>query len=205
MARVLITAFKPYDRWQTNASWLAMVELTKSLPPSAEVTTRLYAVDYAQVKERLADDLQADYDYVLHLGQSPGSSCVQLEKVGLNVAGPAGRDGCEPPPLVEGGPPAHQSRLPLAEWAAYLRSHGIPAILSYHAGTYLCNAALYLTHHYIAEHGYRTQAAFVHLPLDVTQAAQEHPIAPSLPAAVSAQAIRLLLQQLGAVTDMELS
>jgi pyroglutamyl-peptidase len=147
----------------------------------------------------LADDLTAEYDYVLHLGQAPGSACVQLERVGLNVAGPVGRDGAEPPCLIEDGPVAYQSRLPLADWAAHLRSQGIPAVVSYHAGTYLCNAALYLTHHFTAQGGHKTQAAFIHLPLDVTQAAQEPAGAPSLPAAVSAQAVRLILQKLGAV------
>ena len=29
MPRVLLTAFEPYDEWKTNASWLALVELTK--------------------------------------------------------------------------------------------------------------------------------------------------------------------------------
>jgi pyroglutamyl-peptidase len=201
MPRVLISAFKPYDRWRTNASWLALVELTKTLPSDAEVTTRLYAVEHGPFKARLAEDLQADYDFALHLGQAPGSSCVQLEKIGVNVAGPVGRDGADPPPLVEGGPVAYQSNLPLAEWAARLRSEGIPATISYHAGTYLCNAALYLTHHFAAQHGYRTQAAFIHLPLDLSQAAQEHPGAPSLPAHVSAHAVRVILQQLGAVAQ----
>ena len=68
MPGILITAFKPYDRWQTNSSWLALMELTRSLPSPAEVITRLYAVDYDQLKRSLAEDLAADYDYVLHLG-----------------------------------------------------------------------------------------------------------------------------------------
>jgi len=34
MTRVLITAFEPFDRWSENSSWLALVELTRSLPES---------------------------------------------------------------------------------------------------------------------------------------------------------------------------
>jgi pyroglutamyl-peptidase len=200
MPGILITAFKPYDRWPTNASWLALVELLRRLPSPANVTTRLYAVDYEQLKSSLAEDLAADFDYVLHLGQSPGSASVQLEKIGLNVAGPAGRAGADPPPLVEGGPLAYESTLPLAEWAAILRGAGIPTVVSYHAGTYLCNAALYLTHHYTAQRGYRTRAAFIHLPLEVSQAAGEPHGAPSLPASVAADAISLILGRLQAVT-----
>jgi pyroglutamyl-peptidase len=203
MPRVLITAFKPYDRWSANASWLALVELTRQLPSMAEITTRLYPVDHAQVKERLAADLLEEFDYVLHLGQAPGSTCIQLEKIGVNVAGPIGRDGAEPPPLIEGGPVAYQSQLPLAEWAAQLRGEGIPAVVSYHAGTYLCNAALYLTHHYTAQRGAKTQAAFLHLPLDTTQAAHEPASTPSLSASISARALRLILERLGAVESKE--
>jgi pyroglutamyl-peptidase len=81
-----------------------------------------------------------------------------------------------------------------------LRKAGIPAAVSHHAGTYLCNAALYLTHHYAAQHGYKTRAAFIHLPLDMTQAALEPHGAPSLPAAVSAQGVGLILGRLGGMT-----
>ena len=42
MTRVLLTAFQPYEGWQTNASWLALVELTRDLPDQPMVTTRLY-------------------------------------------------------------------------------------------------------------------------------------------------------------------
>ena len=35
MKKVLVTAFEPYDRWKTNASWLALVHLTQDLPPQS--------------------------------------------------------------------------------------------------------------------------------------------------------------------------
>ena len=47
MASVLITAFEPYDRWEANSSWLALVELTKDLPSEPRITTRRYPVDFA--------------------------------------------------------------------------------------------------------------------------------------------------------------
>jgi len=91
MARVLITAFEPYDRWKTNASWLALVQLTHNLPPQPELTTRLYPVDFAAVRERLSVDLDGDYDYALHLGQAPGIGRLHLEAVGLNIGGSGGQ------------------------------------------------------------------------------------------------------------------
>jgi len=40
MTSVLITAFEPYDRWKTNASWLALIQMTQNLPEQPEITTR---------------------------------------------------------------------------------------------------------------------------------------------------------------------
>jgi pyroglutamyl-peptidase len=99
-------------------------------------------------------------------------------------------------PLVEGGPEAFRSGLPLGGWAVRLRESGIPAEISYHAGTYLCNATLYFSS-YIAERlALKTKAAFVHLPLDLSQTASQVQGMASLPAATSAAGLRLILEDL---------
>ncbi len=196
MPRVLITAFGPYGVWKENASWLALIELTRNLPRSPEITTRLYPVDFEVVHERLEQDLLGGYDYALHLGQAPGASCIQLEAIGINVNAAAITDLEQPRPLIPEGPVAYQSVLPLAHWAGLLRGAGIPARVSYHAGTYLCNATLYLTHYFCQQRGWKTQAAFVHLPLTCSQALVSDQELPSVPSAVAADAIRLMLDQL---------
>src|SRR5262249_60807581 len=89
MPRVLLTAFEPYDRWKANASWLALVHLTHNLPEKPQITTRLYPVDFAEMKDPLAADLSGKFDYALHLVQAPGSSRIQLEAIGLNIGVPA--------------------------------------------------------------------------------------------------------------------
>jgi len=194
---VLVTAFQPYDSWPSNASWLALVELTRSLPVRPMLTTRLYPVDYACVRQLLARDLADRYDAVLHLGQAPGSSGVRLESLGINVAGNSRQRPEEFPPLVKDGPAAYQSQLPLGRYAAALREAGIPAEVSHHAGTYLCNATLYLTHHLCRALDLPTRATFVHLPLDPTQVDASCPAVPSLPACTSAAAVRMILEMLG--------
>src|SRR5687768_5035646 len=85
MATVLITAFEPYDRWPENSSWLALVELARDLPVEPRVVTRRYPVDFEAARSRLVDDLAANYDFVLHLGQAPGISRVHLEAIGVNI------------------------------------------------------------------------------------------------------------------------
>lgn len=196
MPSVLITAFEPYDRWKANSSWLTLVKLTQSLPSQPVITTRLYPVDFAAVKEKLANDLKAEYDYALHLGQAPGSTRIQLESIAINVGGSSAQSPDQFRPLVEGGPIAYRSPLPLGDWAVRLREARLPAEVSYHAGTYLCNATLYFSCYLAERMGLATKAAFVHLPLDLTQTAdQAHGLA-SLPAATSAEALRVILEDL---------
>ena len=60
----------------------------------------------------------ADYDYALHLGQAPGIGRIQLEAIGINVGGHHEQTSDQFQPLIAGGPPAYQSSLPLADWAA---------------------------------------------------------------------------------------
>lgn len=196
MPRVLLTAFEPYDRWKANASWLALVHLTQELPDKPHITTRLYPVDFVALQQRLADDLSANFDYALHLGQAPGSSRVQLEAIGLNIGGSSSQSPDQYRQLTDDGPVAYRSALPLADWAVKLRRAGVPAQVSYHAGEYLCNATLYWSHHLAVQMALNTQIAFIHVPLDISQVVNEPHGTASLPSHISAQAVRLILQEL---------
>ena len=97
-------------------------------------------------------------------------------------------------PLAPDGPAAYRSDLPLAEWAALLRAAGIPAQVSHHAGTYLCNATLYLSHYLAETQGLKTRATFIHVPLDISQTVHRRDDLPSLSCALSAAAVRLILE-----------
>ena len=121
---------------------------------------------------------------------------MELETVALNLAHPGGAEPVACLPLEPLGPAAYFTDLPAEAWAKQVCQAGIPAGVSRHAGTYLCNAVLYFTLHSIATQQLHTRAIFVHLPLDSSQAAgQLEPIA-SQPAVTSAQALRLILQSL---------
>jgi len=208
MPRILVTAFEPYDRWAENSSWLTLVEFTKELDSRARVTTRRYPVDYCELRQRLSSDLAADYDYALHLGQAPGSPEIRLEAIGLNLGGDCGESNGEREPLVREGPVAYRSALPLAQWAETLRRARIPARVSYYAGTHLCNATLYLSHYLTELRGGRTQATFLHLPLDPSQAAREAEAVPSLSAMLGARALQLVVAEIvkrGQLRDPELA
>ncbi|MCE9553464.1 MAG: hypothetical protein K8T91_08830 [Planctomycetes bacterium] len=99
------------------------------------------------------------------------------------------------------GPLAYASDLPMALLAERIRVAGIPASVSHHAGTYVCNATLYLSR-YIAERmAVQTRVGFIHLPLETSQAATDGAKMPSLPASVSAAAIREVLAAVPELVD----
>ena len=192
--RILITAFEAYDHWTENSSWLTLVEFTKQMRNDATIVTRRYPVDFAAVRSRLAEDLAQHYDFALHLGQAPGAPCIELEAIGLNVGGSLHEPADQYHPIVDGGPAAYLSDLPLGNWVRGLRSRGMPATLSYHAGTFLCNATLYLTQYLAETRGLPTKATFVHLPLDVSQVTSLNKGTPSYPASDSAKAIDFVVE-----------
>lgn len=187
MPRVLLTAFEPYEEWQENSSWLTLIELTRWFDAGTDLVTRRYPVDFQAVKHRLAIDMQQDFDLILHLGQAPGASLIRLEGIAVNM----GSNHC---PLVEDGPAAYQSKLPLTEWSQKLQGRGIPNQVSYHAGTYLCNATLYMSQYYAACEGLRTESTFIHLPVSPHQVASRPKPMPSMSVPLMAAGVALILE-----------
>jgi pyroglutamyl-peptidase len=221
--RVLLTAFEPYDQWVTNSSWLALVEMLKDFPVGGDsrvsrdlaasgnfssgvsLVTRRYPVDLHALHDKLKQDLLSEFDVVLHLGQSPGASSIKLEAIALNAAGCLEDRGAELDEIVPGGPVAYRSGMPLSRWASLLRDNHIPAAISYHAGTFLCNAIMYLSHHELQLRAKKRQprckVGFVHLPLATEQVASQGHTLPSLPLSTLARAVRLLVEDLQGLNE----
>ncbi len=182
MTKILLTAFEPYDRWTENSSWLAIIELTRWFDSRSQVVTRRYPVHLQTASDRLRKDLLDRYDFAIHLGQAPGSPVLRLESTGLNLR----TDGtC----LVPGAPDAYVTKLPLTTIRDILLANRIPAEISHHAGTYLCNSVLYLSQHFSAQLSLPTRSIFLHLPLAPGQVADAAATLPSASTALMATAI----------------
>ncbi len=191
--RVLLTAFEPYDTWEQNSSWDALVAFLHHSGLPMGVTTRRYPVDLNQLQSRLEKDLTLGFDAVLHLGQAPGISRVQMEAIAVNVAGMTEAAGDFFGPLVQNAPVAYRTKFPLDHWNLQLRSSGIPCSVSFHAGTYLCNAAMFLSHHWHEVHNRSCSIGFVHIPLTPEQVLHSRRDLPSMPREQSAEAIGRIL------------
>jgi pyroglutamyl-peptidase len=166
------------------------MDLTHGYEGAVEITTRRYPVDLAKVSDALRRDLQTNYDLAIHLGQSPGCPVIKLESVGLNTLS----DGSL---ITPDGPDAYRSRLPLEQVANRLNDQGIPSERSHHAGTYLCNATLYLSQHFSQSFAMQTQSVFIHIPLTPAQAAKHiNERLPSMNTSLASAAIAFVMEEL---------
>lgn len=191
--KILVTAFDPYDQWTENSSWEALAEMLKLYGLPEGVTTRRYPVDLEPLKNRLYKDLEHGFDAVLHLGQSPGASAIHLETLAVNIAGVTYNSGRLWGPLVEEAPIAYQSNLPLDRLRDELLNEKIPTSITYHAGTYLCNAIFYLTKHWHAKKDRDCRVGFAHFPLITEQVVDQRREMPSLTKLELARAVAIMV------------
>jgi len=197
--RLLLTAFEPYEDWQQNSSWEVMTEYLRVHGASPSLVTRRYPVDLMELKKRLDRDLATGFDAVLHLGQRPGASQVSLEAIAINVAGMTTAPGEEYGPLLANGPIAYRTQFPLGSWLALLHQSAVPAHISYHAGTYLCNAVMYLSHHWYTQHrrhGEEPLVGFIHLPLTTQQVPGSGKSLASMPTSRMVDAVSLVVNEI---------
>lgn len=165
----MVTAFEPFQGWEENSSKICLSMLSHNHNLPYEVTTSVYPVDFQIARQMVRNHIEMGFDYAIHLGQYDRSSAMSLETIALNI----GVDECDkraPFKLIENGPLADQSKIPMITWRQLLNDHGIPAVVSYYAGTYLCNAVYYWSLYYSRELKANTLSAFIHVPLTKAQA-----------------------------------
>lgn len=164
MHRILITAFEPFLQYPTNASMQILNHWANDHPGSERVaiTTDILPVNYERTESRLGELHAESFDFALHLGQSPRIDEYQLEMVALNLKS----DPATPTsPLSPTGPTAFTIQLPLDAWCQVMREHDLPTSVSFHAGTYLCNATYYWSTETYRQRGQLNRSLFVHVPL----------------------------------------
>ena len=195
LPKVLLTGFEPFDGEPVNPSQEVLAELSGERIAGHRVEPLLLPVDFEAAPERLLAAIEHHRPrLVLCTGEAGGSVGLRLERVALNfidarIADGAGRQPREAK-VLQDAPDAYFSALPLAQMAAALAEHGVPAQLSLSAGSYVCNAVYFRLLHALAGSGVR--GGFVHLPWLPEQACR-HPGAPCLPLALQAKGLGIAL------------
>jgi pyroglutamyl-peptidase len=176
---VLLTAFEPFDGEDINPSLEIALRLEASVIVGHRVAVQVLPVAFAHTASALRDVMHREQpDLVIALGQAGGCSALSLERVAINLidARIADNAGAQPidTPVVSGGPAAYFSTLPIKAMGRALYENGIPAQLSFSAGSFVCNQVFYLLMHEVATQRLTARAGFMHVPyLPIQAAAQE--------------------------------
>ncbi|MFX0212162.1 MAG: pyroglutamyl-peptidase I [Candidatus Hodarchaeota archaeon] len=195
--RILLTGFEPFGGADINPSWEVVSSLQESAFPNIEIVKSQLPVCFNKVKGRVIDLLQKESpDVLLSLGQSSDTT-ITLEKVAINFIDAQISDNCGLQPqdeyIEEDGPPAYFSTLPLRSIQTALHSAGIPAEISYSAGTFCCNQLMYCALHYVIQVQLDTKIGFIHVPCLPQQVILE-PGIPSMALTTINKALTMIIQ-----------
>lgn len=183
---VLVTGFVPFGGRPRNASGEAVARLASVWTGPERLVTAELPVAFDAAPRRLRELVaRARPDLVVCVGEAGGRDVVSVERVALNLvdARIPDNDGAAPVdlPVVPGGPLAYLSSLPVRACAEAVRSTGVPAEVSYTAGTFVCNTVFYALQHLLAADGdggadggrARARGGFVHVPAGDAAAADD--------------------------------
>ncbi len=168
MKKLLLTGFEPFLNHKVNPTELIVKELDGETIGNYEVIGRVLPVDYEEASPKLlklVDEIKPDA--VIALGLAAGRNKITPERVAINVNdGVKDNSGRVPvdQPIIEDGPAAYFSTLPIRQMVNALVEEGIPAEISNTAGTYLCNNVMYSVLHELEKRGEDLPAGFVHVP-----------------------------------------
>jgi pyroglutamyl-peptidase len=165
---ILLTGFQGYGGRSANPSERVARALNGVHVAGVPVQGHVLPVDFQAVRRSLPaliDDLRPRL--IVSLGLWPGEAMIRIERMASNWSWfelPDNAGHRQNGRVMDGGPDGYLSTLPADAMQAAIRAAGLPCRQSGSAGTYLCNATLYLSLHHCAQHYPDAGAGFVHLP-----------------------------------------
>jgi pyroglutamyl-peptidase len=194
---VLLTGFDPFGGESTNPSWLAVAALHGRRIAGHRVVGVQLPTSFRRAERTLRQALREHAPQrVIAVGQAARRAEMSLERIAINLidARIPDNDGHQPIdlPVIADGPDGYFATLPLKTIVQALHSQGIPASISYSAGTYVCNQVFYVLMHALRRKP-QVLAGFVHVPYLPEQAARQSYAVPSMSLETIVAALRLIV------------
>ncbi len=171
--KILITGFDPFGGENVNPAYEA-VKLLPDTIAGAEIIKLEVPTRFHRAGALLEDAMQRHKpDAVICVGQAGGRAAITPEKVAINLMDGRIPDnaGYQPVdvPIREDGETAYFTSLPVKAMVQRMRDAGIPAAVSYTAGTYVCNYLLYTLLYLIDKKYPNVCGGFIHVPYAMEQ------------------------------------
>ena len=146
---------------------------------------------------------QEQPDAVICVGQAGGRPNITVERVAINQddARIPDNEGAQPidRTIVEDGPAAYFSTLPIKAMVRDMKKALIPAAISNTAGTFVCNHIMYGALHYGATKQPNLKAGFVHIPYLPMQTVDK----PTMPSMSQDEIVKGLTELIKTVVNVE--
>ena len=163
---VLLTGFEPFTTGQgivLDENPTAMI-VRKVAAKSDFIQSAVLPVSYKRTPAVLLQRLkQSRPKLLLGLGYAPHRSQIDIEAVALNVAHAERGDNDGQTPfneeIVTGGPNAYRPQPHSPSHLNFFRKHDLPARISFHAGTFLCNLVFYMGCHEVGKGAFKSRSS----------------------------------------------
>ncbi|MDR4432735.1 pyroglutamyl-peptidase I [Bacillus tequilensis] len=192
--KVLITGFDPFDKETVNPSWEAAKRLNGFETNEGIVAAEQIPTVFRTALDTLRQAIQTHQpDIVICVGQAGGRMQITPERVAINLADARIPDNEGQQPIDEeispGGPAAYWTGLPVKRMTEKMKENGIPAAVSYTAGTFVCNYLFYGLMDHISRTSPHIRGGFIHIPFIPEQTIDK--TAPSLSLDTIVRALRI--------------
>ena len=166
--KILLTAFDPFGGEPVNPAQQA-VEAVKDCIAGAEIVKCIVPTVFGKSIETVYAAMKKEKpDLTLCIGQAGGRIGMTPERVAINLNDARIKDNEGQQPfdtkIFEDGPDAFFTLLPVKAMVDKMLKAGIPASLSYTAGTFVCNHLMYGVLYYISKEFPGMKGGFMHVP-----------------------------------------
>lgn len=167
MKKILVTGFAPFGGEPINPALEVVKQLNGKEINGYEVVTREIATVFGKSINSLKESIdELKPEVVICVGQAGGRSTITPERVAINIDDARIPDNENNQPIdaeiVQGGPSAYFTTLPVKAMVKHMNENGIPASVSNTAGTFVCNHIFYGLMNIIS--GREIRGGFIHIP-----------------------------------------
>jgi pyroglutamyl-peptidase len=193
MKRVILTGFEAFNNSSLNPSQVVVERIRHN----SIITKKILPVTFASAARQLTELIDFyQPEVVLALGQAEGRAQITPERIAINlddarIADNAGEIPVERK-ILEEGPDAYFTTLPIRKIVDRLQRSGIPSAISLSAGTFVCNHVFYILQHHCKERN--ILSGFIHLPL-IDEQKIEFPDKPTMASDEIVRGISLVLDE----------
>lgn len=196
--KILITGFDPFGGDSINPAYEA-VKLLPDVIKDAEIVKLEIPTVFKKDGIVLEEGIEKHKpDIVICVGQAGGRSGMTVEKVAVNLmeARIPDNDGQQPmdEPVYSDGENAYFAKLPVKAIVQNMRENGIPARVSYTAGTFVCNDIMYRLLYLIDKKYNNMKGGFIHVPYLPEQVLDLADGTPSMTVQMIAQALECAVE-----------